>query len=151
MVIICRENQGAYDPLIIPRNPANNLTESNFLVSSEWYTIDACQSGYNITATNEYVVYGILAFKNQVRFLIADDNNEPGFFPENLFSIKEHTLPFDWEVNKYCVDCGTIFCIGYPELCEEYGSLVRILEGHSGAIEDFLAYKSYIASIDLIR
>lgn len=151
MVIVCRENQSTCDPLIIPRNPVDSLNESNFVVSSEWHTIDAHQSGYSVTKANEYTVYGILVIKNQVRFLIADDNSEPGFFPECLFSIKEHTLPLDWEINKYCVDCGTILCIGYPELCREYGSLVRILERHCSAIEDFLEYKECITSLILER
>lgn len=147
MIIECNENQCICDPLIIPRDPHASLSETNYVSSTEWYTIDAQLSGYCITKSKEYTVYGILVIKNQVRFLISDDNGVPGFFPDCLFSIKDRTLFFDWEVNLHSMDSGTILCIGYHELCRRYSSLVGIIEGDCKAIEEFLEYKAFINNV----
>lgn len=146
MIVVCKTNTSQCDPLILPRTLQYTMSESNYVVASEWYTINKNLSGYCVTEGREYQVYGIAVYGNQKRCLIIDDNQVPGFFPIDLFQIHDSSLFFDWKICEYTIASQTLLFIGYPTLCESYSNLVGLIEGQSQHVKLFLSYKDYLLS-----
>lgn len=146
MIVICKENQSRCAPLVLPRDINEEISDENFVVSSEWYTIDSIISGYSVTVSQEYRVYGVLCFNGEVRYLIFDDNNMPGFFPSSLFEIGQMNVLFDWEIKEYLVGPLALLFVGFPELCESYSNLVGLIDCQRKSIERILEYKEYTST-----
>ncbi len=96
---------------------------------------------YCVTIGNEYQVFAVALFNNEVRYLIAADDNIPYFFPSALFEIGNQMLPFDWEIAEYKLCLGKIQIIGYSKLTNDYTELRNLVNCTPEAIETFLAYK----------
>lgn len=141
MKIKCLRTCGKYEPLILPYVYGKSISDQNFIVSHEWYTIDSEVSGYSLTTSFEYIVYGMLFYRNELRYLIANNNNIPGFFPAELFEIAENYMQPDWEMNVFKLDSDRLFVIGYPDLLSDYSKLRDLIDGNNGAIRAFLEYK----------
>ena len=103
---------------------------------------DSHVSGYKITLGKKYTVYGILFFKNEIRYLICDDDNVPGFFPSTLFEILENYILFDWGINSYQIEDEKILLIGYSDLIKDFEHLRDLIENTPDAVRTFLEYKN---------
>lgn len=143
MKVRCLRNCGKYGPLVLPYVYGESMSDLNFISSHEWYSIDSEPelSGYSLTISSEYTVYGMLFYKNELRYLIADDDNMPGFFPADLFEITERYVLLDWEMNVFTIDSEKLYVIGYTELVSNYSQLRDLIDGDSCAVRDFLEYK----------
>ena len=144
MVVICKKNMCECEPLVLPQDCLNDITEDNYLVAPEWYTIDDKLSGYRLTPEKIYIVYGLLFFKNQNRYLLMDDNHIPGFFPSELFRINDTKFLSDWKSREYIIESNVLRFVGYPALCESYDNLIGLIGGESHHIEMFLCYKEQL-------
>lgn len=138
MVIKCKKKTNNCDPLVLPRDPSKIMCESNFVCSCEWYTIDSDLSGYNITIGKKYTVNGCLIFSNQIRYLISDDNNIPGFFPYDLFEIIESYIVYDWEINIYEINSKKLVVLGCSDLFSKYDYLIDLVDNDPKAIKKYL-------------
>lgn len=93
-----------------------------------------------MSVSREYTVYGMLFYKNELRYLIADDNM-PGFFPAELFEITERYILFDWELNEFTIDSEKLYVMGYTELISSYPRLRDLIDRDGCAVRDFCEYK----------
>lgn len=141
MIVKCIKNQCDHPLLVLPSKLGVEIDSNNAIVSSEWFTIDTTISGYRITEGNDYTVYGMLFYTNQIRYLIADDNNMPGFFPSTLFSISKPHIWFDWEINEYTINSAKLIILGYAKITEKYEGLIDLIDRRKNAIRNFLDYK----------
>ena len=140
MLVICTANKGNNNPLILPINSEHQIDETNFVTSCEWYTLNSEISGYNITVGKKYTVIGIIMFKNEIRYLISDDNNIPGFFPSNLFRIMESYVLYEWEIRIFPIEADQRLVIGYSELTQNYNHLIGLIDNNPNDIKLFLNY-----------
>ena len=143
MTLKCMINRGSYPPLVVPYDINKDFEGENFVVSKDWYTIDATISGYALTPKREYQVYGVL-ISDDVRYLVADDNNIPCFFPSDLFSVVENYICFDWQLTKFNVDDKQYVLLGYSQLTKNYEGFRDLLDQSPVAIRDFLDYKDSV-------
>ena len=127
MEVICRSSISSSGVLVIPRNPLFELSNDNFVASSEWYTINAQLSGYRVTIGRNYKVHGILCLNQEVRYLIFDDKQIPGFFPQSLFDVLNEERK-NWVECEYKTQQGVIYLCSYPQLTKSYGTLVEIVD-----------------------
>lgn len=142
MIINCIKNTENGSPIVLPYDLSHELSDMNFISSREWYSIDSHVSGYKITLGKKYTVYGILFFKNEIRYLICDDDNVPGFFPSTLFEILENYILFDWGINSYQIEDEKILLIGYSDLIKDFEHLRDLIENTPDAVRTFLEYKN---------
>ena len=142
MIINCVKNTENSSPIVLPYDLSHELSDMNFISSQEWYSIDSHVSGYKITLGKKYTVYGILFFKNEIRYLICNDDNVPGFFPSTLFEILENYILFDWGINSYQIEDEKILLIGYSDLIKDFEHLRDLIENTPDAVRTFLEYKN---------
>ena len=142
MIINCVKNTENSSPIVLPYDLSHELSDMNFISSREWYSIDSNVSGYKITLGKKYTVYGILFFKNEIRYLICNDDNVPGFFPSTLFEILENYILFDWGINSYQIEDEKILLIGYSDLIKDFEHLRDLIEYTPDAVRTFLEYKN---------
>ena len=141
MILKCIMTQCNYPILVLPQT--RNGYE-DYVSSSESFTIDSETFGYKLTENNFYKVYGILFYKEQIRFLIMDDDNMPGFFPSTIFMIENSLMYFDYECRKYQINNSELIIIGYSDLVNNYDEICDLMFLRESAIENFLYNKDII-------
>ena len=80
MLVRCIKTTEKSVPLVLPRDIQLPLGEANYCSSGEHFTIDAAVDGYSLSCKKVYPVYGLLTANGRLRYLMADDDNIPGFF-----------------------------------------------------------------------
>ena len=141
MTVLCKKIFDDSDPLVMPKDMSQRIDDINFVASSEWNTISNTISGYCLTEGLEYFVFGILLFSKQIRYLVFDDNNIPGFFPAGLFKICDSSTNFDWRVAEYSTKNGCVLFVGCPLYTEAYVEIADLVNCEKEAIEKLLKYK----------
>ena len=101
MLVKCTKATENAAPLVLPLVIRLPLGETNYCSSSEHFTVDSIVEGYSLSREKVYPVYGLLIANGRLRYLIADDENIPGFFPESLFQVVSHDVPDEWITRKY--------------------------------------------------
>lgn len=144
MKVICKKNDGLYSPIVLPYQIDCPITENNFILNNEYYTIDSERIGFCLTENRKYEVYGILFYLNQPRFLIQDDMGMPAFLPCELFEINEKSVCFDWEAAFYKTENGSLTWIGYPTIAQSYECFRDLFRRERNAISQFLQYKASV-------
>ena len=129
------------NPLVIPKNVTKPLDEKNYVASNEYYTIDSTWSGYSLKMENEYAVYGVLIYKNQIRYLIFDDNGIPGFYPSCLFDVVEGYLLFDWSINIFDIYKEKCVLLISENVVGNYDDFRDLIDNTDGAIKRLLKYR----------
>jgi hypothetical protein len=142
MTIKCIVNKSNHDPIILPQNLSEQISDMNFVSSSEFFTVDSGMSGYRISLGKKYTVMGLIIFNNELRYLISDDNNIPGFFPSDLFEIADPNILFDWEINLFQIENQQLFVVGYTELAQNYAHLVGLIDSKKQEVKKYLDYKA---------
>lgn len=144
MIVSCKKDSCDYPVLVLPKSIENVLDEGNFISSSEWHTLNAEEVGFSISIGTEYYVYGLLQHHDQIRFLLMDDNNMPGFFPSLLFEISKGDIPSGWYVNKFEIGEKDLLITADPMLINTYEDLKSIIEYEDSFIRSILDYKQYL-------
>ncbi len=146
MKIRCCKNEIEYPTLVIPINPSASMEPGdNFICVSGGATIFRELEHYEFTVGLEYYVYGILQYNNQIRYLTQNDFNACIFAPNALFEITDRSLPYDWSVNTYELEGGTLMIIGYDSLTDGYENLRGIADEEGWAVRKFLDYKEWLS------
>lgn len=148
MTVICMSSISRTPPIVIPCEQESNLNINNFAVI-DGYTIDSNTSGYRITLGARYQVYGLLLFREQIRYLIQDDKGIPIFCPSDLFGIESSSVYWDWEIAQYAILNTVLVFIGYPDVSASYQKLIELIESKPNAIESFLSYKEYTLKYEI--
>lgn len=129
-------------PLVLPRFKEQPIGNENYTVAMG-YTVDNLITQYRVTVGLKYEVYGILVYKEQIRFLIQDDDNIPVFSPSELFLISDPKVFWDWKITQYSTMEGILLLIGYPAILDTFEDFVCLVERNNRAIEGFLDYKRF--------
>lgn len=141
MTIKCIINKSNHNPIVLPKDLSEKINDENFVSSSEFFTIDSDMSGYSISIGRKYTVMGLIFFHDELRYLISDDNNIPGFFPSDLFEIIDSYILFDWEINSFQIGSRQLVVIGYTELAQNYAHLIGLIDRKKQEIQSYLNIK----------
>lgn len=143
MKVKCVKNiseKDAYPVLVLPLNPNMDLSNNNFINSSEWNSIDAQFVGYSISVGQLYDVYAVFIMNNTVRYLIFDDQSEPKFYSSELFECIDHTLPFDCHLHSFCGKNLNFMIIGQKDF-ESYGFVADFIGSKEYTILSLIEYR----------
>lgn len=143
----CINNKGSYPALTIPKDATKSISNSNYVSSHEWYTIDGEMVGYPLSVGNIYKVYAILVFNDTYRFLVFDNDNLPQFYPSELFECVETSLPIDCHFCSYKAYDSMFLFIG-PDCINNYQSFVDLIDLDSNAISKLIEYKCFLDEWD---
>ena len=88
-----------------------------------------------------YPVYGILHYRDGLRYLVQNENGLPVFIPRQLFKIEEPRIPLDWQIAEYKFQEQSLLIISYDTITESYPALCDLIELRPEAVRAFLDYK----------
>lgn len=142
MTAICKERRCNESVLLLPLQVDTTIDDNSFALLMG-YTVDSEYTEYHISKGVEYIVYGILIYRNQIRYLIQDDDGMPIFCPEELLLIQNRSVYWDWEVLSFFLEGMPLVLIGYPAMEGAYDKLIDLVERREKAIKRFLQYKDY--------
>ena len=142
MTVICEKPCCNESVLLLPMQVDASIGDDNFVLLMG-YTVESEITEYHVTEGAEYVVYGILVYKNQIRYLVQDNDGMPVFCPDELFHIGKPNIYWDWEVISFLVDGMPLFIIGYPAMEGAYDKLIDLAVRNEDAIKQFLKYKDH--------
>lgn len=140
MTVICIKQCCEESVLLLPLQKSASIEDDNFALLMG-YTVDQEITEYNITIGREYTVYGFLVYKNQVRFLIQDNDGLPFFCPDALFQIQQTEVFWDWEMTSFFVEDMPLYLVGYPAMERNYSTLIDLVVKKNEAVKRFLEYK----------
>lgn len=122
MKVVCKYN----DPANLPSGISDNFD-------------------YGLELSKEYLVMGILTFKqsNDLYFLV-DENSRPGWFPYQIFEIVSSELPANWfvKINIECYYVDYKNLIGFDELCNKKDFFNQLLERDEEAMRIYFRRKA---------
>lgn len=142
MIVVCLTDCYKEPVLLLPTQVNTPIDDENFVVVMG-YTVDSQITEYHITKNVEYTVYGFFVYRNQIRYLIQDNDGIPVFCPKELFSVKKPDVYWDWEVASYSIEDKSLLLIGYPAMCGGYEELIDLISRKENAIKRFLKYKDF--------
>ena len=140
MVVRCINNSGNFAELVLPVDLTKPVSNSNFESSAIGITGED-EDNYLLSVGQDYVVFGILSYGGDIRYLVRNCDGIPGFYPSALFSILNHEISPDWSINLYALSSGELFVVGYDALTKSYDALLALLREEPQAVENFLIYK----------
>ncbi len=143
----CINNKGSYPALTIPKDATKCISNSNYVSSHEWYTIDGEMVGYPLSVGNVYKVYAILIVNDTYRFLVFDNDNLPQFYPSELFECVETSLPIDCHFFSYKAYDSMFLLIG-PDFINNYQSFVDLIDLVPNAVSKLIEYRNFLYEWD---
>ena len=145
MLVTCLNDKYDKQLLVLPTQENKTVKFDELIIGSGWYSVSQELVGYSITVDKKYLVYGILQYDGQLFYLIQDENAMAVFVPHSLMKICDNTIPFDWSINSFELEKGTLLIIGYNELTLSYKAVCDLAEHKSNAVRYFLEYKAHVA------
>ncbi len=142
MKVKCLINKNAnINPLVLPLDINKELSDDNFVVSD----LEASGSitGYDLSVGRNYIVYGILEYDKETRYLVLDDSNIPTFHSSKLFQTIESDNNIEWDTMIFIVNGKELKITTYSDLLD-YNNLVQLINKKTISIRKFLDYKDYI-------
>lgn len=141
MTVSCKVTKNAdISPLVLPYDNTKPISENNFINTIEEST-GGMRLGYALTLEQTYIVYAVLIYQNNIRFLLQNDDGIPMFYSSELFAIVDKSVCFDWEINTIPVSGSFLTVLGYHSITS-YSSIRDMIEFSPHAISDFLEYKA---------
>ena len=141
MIVIYKGNAGSFRPLVLPLHLNDSEGAMDAVASTEYCTE---LPGYLLAKGAEYRVYGLLMYCGETRCLIVDSDHIPGFFPLDVFQIKDSNLLCDWSYGRYFVWGSYLEVFGEQTFVQSYDQIVALIDGKPEAIRDFLDYQAYV-------
>jgi hypothetical protein len=99
---------------------------------------------YGLKIGNEYIVMGILTFKDStLLYYLVDENGKPSWFPNQIFNIIDNQFPHNWflKINENRDDVDFYNLIGFNELCNETNYFNSLLERDEIALSIYYKHK----------
>ena len=125
-------------PLVLPKLLNKEMSDENFVVLDLEATGGIM--GYDLSLGSEYLVYGILEYDKEIKFLIQDDSNIPIFYSSKLFQIIDSNADLEWGTKTILVNDKELLINSYDDLLN-YNNLIDLILKKPQAIKNFLAYK----------
>jgi hypothetical protein len=98
------------------------------------------QSIFHVQVGREYSVFAIAVYRGAALLLLADENNLPNWYPLDLFSISEASIPSNWFSAIYQGnENGVQLLLGYEDLISDESHYNALLERDPRALEIFRA------------
>jgi hypothetical protein len=114
-------------------NTAEGLSQQ-YLSSSG----DTSETKYAISINKEYPVFAMCVSKNNIQVLLVDENQMPSWFPVELFSITNPTLPAEWFFSAYTKEDAALQAIfGYEHIVKDAFHYKSLLERDETALRIF--------------
>lgn len=130
MKVKCIANKGKSLP--------KKLLDGDYLVTSE----------FDLIINQIYMVYGIMSWKGIINYLTLDKyENLPVWFPAELFTVIDNTLPMEWYFKYFGINCDINFLCGYKELVNDQKHYIDLIEREGSAIKIFIERKKEIEEI----
>lgn len=140
--------------LVLPFDETQPIDNNNIISSFEGFNettqggmhmLERGEMGYNLTINAVYLVMAVLILDNEVRYLILDDDGNPGFFPELLFCNIDNTLMYDWSFKNISLCNNRIILISDDSVINKYSDIREIVcRENIQMIKKVIEYKSYI-------
>ncbi len=150
MKLKCKKTLGEYSFFIIPYNCDSDNEDVAYGGGATENTRggentgDASKLYFDLTVGQEYVVYGIVVYHGEVRYLVQNDHGYPEFLPAGLFEISDSDIPICWEIGEMHLSEESIFVIGYSDLVHEYAHLRGLLQLEPRDVKIFLEFKQRV-------
>ena len=141
MIAVCINDKCDYPAVVLPVKEDGKVAFDDIIVVDGSYSIFQDLVGYSMTIGEEYTVYGILQYDNQLFYLVRDDTLYPVFVPHRLMKVTDNTIPYDWSMNVFELEKGTLLIIGYKDLTVDYDSMCGLIEWNDFEFKKFLKYK----------
>lgn len=141
MKATCLNNKYEGRACVLPTDENRKVKFDDLIVLGGWYSICRELVGYSITSDKEYVIYGIMQYDGELYYLIQDDDALPVFVPHSLMQVCDNAIPFDWTMNVFELENGTLLVIGYNELTVNYRAMCDLINEDGIAVKHFLNYK----------
>jgi hypothetical protein len=130
MKVKCIANRGSDLP--------KKLLDEGYLATSE----------FDLIINQTYMVYGVMSWKGVINYLTLDKYESlPVWFPAELFTVMDETLPFEWYFDYFGFEQDISFLCGYKELVQERKHFEGLIERESDAIGVFIKRKKEIEDI----
>ena len=142
MRAICLSDRYDGQACVLPTDENKEVKFDDLIVLEGWYSICKELVGYSITVGQEYVIYGMMHYDGLLHYLVQDDDALPVFVPHSLMKVCDNTIPFDWSMNVFELENGTLSIIGYNELVISYKAMCELVEQKGIAVRHFLEYKA---------
>lgn len=118
-----------------------NLRDISTILTNDF---DFSDGGYGLEINREYVVMGMVIYKNSpCIYYLIDVNGTPDWFPSVLFKISDNTLPFNWCFGFYAeiVDVNIYAIWGFQELCTDDSFYDKLMDRDKDAIQVYFKRK----------
>lgn len=139
MKVKCRKGKIRPNPLVLPKNPNEPISEYNYVCSGHGDNV----IGAVLTSLQTYMVYGIIIYRGNTYYLIDNARDCVSFFPSELFQVTDNRLNDDWRICEYSLIDGKITAIGPSEIFRDYHCIADIINGEKTILSEFFKYKSY--------
>ena len=99
---------------------------------------------YGLVLSKEYLVMGIMTFKNSDNlYFLVDENGRPSWFPYQIFEISNKKLPCNWFVKINYENQFTDYknLLGFDELCNNENFFNQLLERDEDAMRIYFRQK----------
>jgi len=144
--------KGFLETLIKPGGQKSALDDDFYVIIDNQVVIDNETDGYDLAVDKVYDCYGVMYFKNEVRFLIVNESYfTPKWFPSDLFDIVDSSLPYNWHCNSFNSDSINGWMLGYKELVEDYTYLLDLIQEIPYAITIFNNMKENLEYVYIIE
>ena len=145
MIVTCLNDKYDKQLLVLPNQETAAVKFDELIIARGWYTIYQQLVGYSIIVGKEYSVYAILQYDNQLYYLIQDEDAMAVLVPHNLLKICDNKIPFDWSINSFELEKGTLLIVGYDNLTLNFSAVCDLAEQKGVAVRHFLEYKAQAA------
>lgn len=129
--------------ILCTANNADSLSEKHF---EGGYT---SSSAFDLEVGKEYVVYGIILWKDLLSYLVMGEGMFPHWYPSELFRVTRSELPQGWYFVRFNEDEGfEVNAIwGYKELVDKEDHFDDLSNLEKSAIDIFVERKKQIDEV----
>lgn len=139
--VICLNNVSCAEALVIPQNNSDCITNQNFICYTGDETMGPDLVRFSLRPGCCYPVYGILHYRDGLRYLVQNENGLPVLIPRQLFKIEGPRIPLDWQIAEYKFQEQSLLILSYDTITESYPVLCDLIELRPEAVRAFLDYK----------
>lgn len=98
---------------------------------------------FHVTIGREYIVYGLLFFKNTIDYLMVDDTDLPTWHPASLFRVADGHIPQTWVFNSFVHENNYLGICSWPEIAQDLEFFDRLAVGDDQARMLFFSRRSF--------
>ncbi|MGW0252638.1 hypothetical protein ACWDYH_39045 [Nocardia goodfellowii] len=95
-------------------------------------------ASFDATVGIEYRCYAVSSLGGRIEALIVDDTSRPNWYPLDLFSIQDGSVPTSWELGLLRISSGVHqLIVGYREMARNPNHYLALIEREADAVKIF--------------